>query len=257
VNLESAHIEIKALQFGYSNHRLLDKPLHFTAKQGEFICVAGKNGCGKSTLLKTILTLHQPISGSVLLNKKDIYHLKNEERAFYIAYADADRQIFGNFTVKDYLLFGRYPYLSVELKPTEQDIKQIEQLVEYFNIAHLLQKDIQTLSSGEYRMLQIVTAFVQDTQVVILDEPTANLDLDKSVNVFDKLSDLAKRQNKLIIIATHQINLAFKYASKILLFHQRNYYFDSPSKLAKAPVMQAFFDNDSLHWNAEKMIFEW
>ena len=254
--MNKSEIKINNLEFGYNRKSLLKKPLTISAETGNLVVVAGKNGCGKSTLLKTLLGLHQPYSGEILLNDKDVNQYTYDEKAAYMAYADADRQIFGSFSVKEFLFFGRYPYLSNNLKISAEDEQIITQTVEYFGITHLLDKDIQTLSSGEYRLLQIVAAFVQDTPMVILDEPTANLDLDRAVEVFSKLNTLALESEKLIIVASHQINLAFRYATKILLFHNGEYFYETPQILSENKVMQQFFSNRSLFWDKNTMRFE-
>jgi iron complex transport system ATP-binding protein len=251
------HIKVENLKFGYNSTALLDEELNFTVNQGNLMCIVGKNGCGKSTLLQNLIALQKPIAGNIYLNNKLLQKYQPHEKAFYIAYADADRHIFGNFSVIEYLYFGRYPYLSSNLNLTEKDKETIEQTVNYFNIQHLLTKNLHTLSSGEYRIVQIVAAFVQDTPIVILDEPTANLDLDKAVDVFEKLNDLAVKKNKLILVATHQINLAFKYATVILLISNKNYVFEKPLNLAKNNIMHTFMEHKLLKWNEVKMQYEW
>jgi iron complex transport system ATP-binding protein len=197
--------ETKGLTVGYSGLPLF-KDMHLQLNSGELICFMGPNGCGKSTLIRTFAGLQQPLSGTV--------PAKNEKQ---IAVVLTDRIQSQHMTVSELITFGRYPYLGWDLKLSDSDKAMIETSIDLVRVRHLIDKKINELSDGQMQMVMIARALAQDTPVVLLDEPTAHLDLNNRLEVMNLLRQLARTKGKSILLATHELDLALQTADGVWL----------------------------------------
>lgn len=201
----AAVFETKRLTVGYDALRLFEN-LDLNLREGELVCFMGPNGCGKSTLIRTLAGLQQPLSGSV--------PPKNEK---HVAVVLTDRIQSQHMTVRELIAYGRYPYLGWDLSLSQTDREMISSAISLVRIENLLDKKINELSDGQMQMAMIARALTQDTPVLLLDEPTAHLDLNNRLEIMNLLRKLAREKNKAILLATHELDLALQTADTVWL----------------------------------------
>jgi iron complex transport system ATP-binding protein len=225
-------IELHDLSAGYGKH-ILFRDLNLAIHSGQLICFMGPNGIGKSTLIRTIGGLLKPVTGTIVLNGPSML------REQLIALVLTDPIQASYLTVEDLVVFGRYPYLNWQLAINDHDRRLIDEAIDRVNINHLRNSPITELSDGQKQMAMIARALAQDTPVVILDEPTAHLDLNNRVEIMRLLKDLTRTMNKAILIATHELDLALQTADLIWLAgHEASIITGIPEDL----VLQGVFD---------------
>ncbi len=182
---------------------------------GKLTCFMGPNGIGKSTLIRTLAGLQKPMSGEIKyagLRKGEAVHLPR-----HLAVVLTDRISAINMTAFEVVAFGRYPYLGWNVKLSANDQQMIADTLLEFHIDHLKDKKIHELSDGQLQMVMIARAVVQDTPSILLDEPTAHLDLNNRLEIMNLLRKLAHEANKAILVSTHELDLALQTADIIWL----------------------------------------
>lgn len=233
------YLSTSELKIGYSHSRkenCLFENLDLELLPGQLVCFMGPNGIGKSSLIRTLSGLQKPLSGQI-----DIYPASGDEnRARQISVVLTDKIQVANMTVYEVVAFGRYPYLDWNVRLSESDNKIIEQAIASVHIEHLTDKKLQELSDGQLQMVMIARALAQDTPIILLDEPTAHLDLNNRVEIMKLLRKLSRTTNKAILVATHELDLALQLADWIWLTgRNRNILTGMPEDL----VLDGSFDN--------------
>ena len=215
-----ASIETVDLTVGYSHREIknaLLENLNITLRPGELICFMGPNGVGKSTLIRTLAGLQKPLSGHIKYNGEIPKARLHAELPRHIAVVLTDRISAVNMTVYEVVSFGRYPYMNWDVKLSKLDSEIIDQSLEQVRISHLREKKLYELSDGQLQMVMIARAVIQDTPIILLDEPTAHLDLNNRLEIMNLLRRLAHQINKAILVATHELDLALQTADLIWL----------------------------------------
>ena len=184
---------------------------------GELVCLIGPNGAGKSTLLRSTAGLQQVLKGSVLCNNEDIFRLDEKDRARRISVVLTERVDAGMITVFSLVSLGRYPYTSFSGKLGKQDVAAVYKALEDVGGSDLIHRPVNTLSDGERQKIMIARALAQDTDIIILDEPTAFLDLPRRVEILGLLKRLARDTAKAILLSTHDLHLALRNADRLWL----------------------------------------
>ncbi|QSE97612.1 ABC transporter ATP-binding protein [Fulvivirga lutea] len=213
-------LSLENLEVGYKvNKKELSilSNINLQLHQGELVCFMGPNGVGKSTLIRTICGAQKALSGSVIIDSENLNNLTANDLAQTISVVLTDKVSSGNMSVKDLVSLGRYPYVGWNIKFSSKDVEQIDRAIELTKIESLVSKKLYELSDGQLQKVMIARAVCQDTPIMILDEPTAHLDLNNRVEVINMLSDLAKSTNKAILMATHELDLALQSADRIWL----------------------------------------
>lgn len=206
-------LEAKNLSVGYADgavKHVLFENIDLELRAGELVCFMGANGIGKSSLIRTLAGLQPPIDSKSSINidpKK-------------ISVVLTDRVNAVNMTAAELVTLGRYPYMDWNIKLSESDRFIIEQAIEATRITHIAHKKLYELSDGQLQMAMIARALAQDTSVILLDEPTAHLDLNNRVEIMNLLRTLARNSNKAILVATHELDLALQTADLIWLAAQ-------------------------------------
>jgi iron complex transport system ATP-binding protein len=215
-----ASIRTFGLSVGYthpeSKNTLLEN-LDLELKPGELICFMGPNGVGKSTLIRTLAGLQKPLSGNIEYNGATPKTSAHQDLPKHTAVVLTDRISATSMTVYEVLAFGRYPYLGWDITLGNTDKTIIDQCLEHVRITHLKEKKLYELSDGQLQMVMIARAVVQDTPTILLDEPTAHLDLNNRLEIMNLLRKLAHEMNKAILVATHELDLALQTADLIWL----------------------------------------
>jgi len=214
----NALLQIENLTTGYrvgKTEHLLFENLNLSLKAGELVCFMGSNGAGKSTLIRTIAGLQKPLAGKIIFGSAD--HVTKTIRPEKISVVLTDRISAVNMTVYELISFGRYPYLDWDVTLREDDKKIIDRSIEQVRIHDLINKKLYELSDGQLQMAMIARALAQDGDIILLDEPTAHLDLNNRVEIMNLLRKLTRTTNKAILLATHELDLALQTADLIWL----------------------------------------
>jgi iron complex transport system ATP-binding protein len=199
-------LSTKDLSVGYIPDNSLFEKLNLSLLEGELVCFMGPNGIGKSTLIRTLAGLQNPLGGNV--------SARNEKQ---IAVVLTDRISASHMTARELINYGRYPYLEWNISLSERDQEIINRSIDTVHIHSVLDKKLLELSDGQMQMVMIARALAQETPVLLLDEPTAHLDLNNRVEIMNLLRKLARLEGKSILVATHELDLALQTADLIWL----------------------------------------
>jgi iron complex transport system ATP-binding protein len=213
----SAGLAVEALSFGYPGRRVGDA-VSFTLAPGEVLCLLGPNGGGKSTLLKTVLGLIPRLAGVVAIDGEDTAAWPARRRALAFGYVPQSGAGQFAFTVAEMVLMGRSAHKSAFAAPSAADRAIAEAALATLGIAALADRDWLKISGGERQLALIARALAQEPRLLILDEPTANLDFGNQVRVLAELKKLAAR-GLAIIFATHHPEQAFACADRVAILH--------------------------------------
>lgn len=210
----------KDLSVGYTKGNSKKEILHelnFTLFPGEMTCLLGPNGVGKSTLVKTILGQLKPWSGYVHLNGKKIENYSNEDLSKELSVVLTEPFLPGNMTVGQLVAMGRIPHTSWTGKLAEGDFQAVESALNATKITYLKDERLGEISDGQRQKAMIARALAQDGKVMVLDEPTAHLDLVNRFEIMHLLHDISKNQQKAILVVTHDLEIALETADKFWL----------------------------------------
>ncbi|MEI6752313.1 MAG: ABC transporter ATP-binding protein [Paludibacter sp.] len=243
------------LSIGYSKKGKTDviqSALNLELKAGELVCMIGPNGTGKSTLLRTLTGLQKPLSGKTFINGKELSRLKQREKAMLISLVLTDRIEIENATVYNIVSLGRHPHSDWWGSITDNEDKIIHEAIEMVHLKHKMNQNINELSDGERQRVMIAKALAQDTPIIMLDEPTAHLDLPNRVEIMLLLHRLAHKTDKAILLSTHELDLALQAADRIwLISAERGVEFGVPEDLVFNGSFNHAFESKSYFFNAD------
>ncbi|WP_291097739.1 MULTISPECIES: ABC transporter ATP-binding protein [unclassified Flavobacterium] len=243
------------LSIGYktkSSTYTIAENLNLNLKEGKLITLIGANGIGKSTLLRTITGIQKPISGTVLLNGKDIHKLEALTLAKNLSVVLTEKLPPSNLTVFELIALGRQPYTNWIGKLTEVDFAKVNEAMELTQIGHLATKKHYEISDGQLQKVLIARALAQDTPLIILDEPTTHLDLLHKVSVFKLLKKLTEETQKCILFSTHDIDLAIQLSDEIIIMTPENVVQDQPCNLITKGSFNTLFKDEHIVFDGEK-----
>ncbi len=233
--------KVKNLSCGYKDKIIL-KDVSFAANRGDIVCILGKNGSGKSTLIKTIVGLIDPFEGEMLVDGEDIKSWPWSKKAKIISYIPQTFSSMFQYKGMDIVLMGRTSYIGFSSSPSKKDQEIAEEAMNKLNIMHLKDKIYSQMSGGERQLVKIAQALAQQSKIIIMDEPTNNLDFGNQgimLNYLRKCSDMGIT----IIMATHFPEQALSYGSKALLVSGGKVVeFDNPSKSLTEKELQKLYD---------------
>ncbi len=197
--------------------RMVLRNISLSVNAGEVLALIGPNGVGKSTLLRACSGTLKPIGGRILVDGQDTHHLRVEERAKLIAVVPQAVRLPETFSVFETVLMGRTPYLGWLGRESEKDRSAVQAALERTCTLELAERPIGELSGGEQQRVLIARALAQSARTLLLDEPTAHLDLKHQASVLSLVCDLAHVENYAVLIALHDLNLAAQYADRVAL----------------------------------------
>lgn len=210
----------KKVALGYRKGKDIDwiaEDLDFSLPAGRMACLLGPNGVGKSTLIKSILGKDLPIRGKISYHGEDIRQLSSKTLARKISVVLTDRISSGNLTVRQLVTMGRIPFTNWLGKLSDEDEIAVENAIRVTNTSYLQDKKIAEISDGQLQKVMIARALAQDGELMILDEPTAHLDLVNRFEIMHLLREIARTQNKAILVVTHDLEIAVETADDFWL----------------------------------------
>ena len=209
------------LTIGYKTSRktfrCVASDISVSLEAGELVCLLGPNGAGKSTLLRSLAGMQPPIAGQVRLLGENIYHLKPQELAKRLSLVLTEKVDVGMLSAYTLVSLGRYPYTDWWGNLTPQDESIVNWAIKSVGAVHLAQRQVSELSDGERQKIMIARALAQSPIVMLLDEPTAFLDLPRRVEIMQLLRQLVRETNQAILLSTHDLDLALRIADKVWL----------------------------------------
>jgi ABC-type cobalamin/Fe3+-siderophores transport system ATPase subunit len=239
----AAGVVVENLAFSYSGHvdDEVFRDVTFSVGKGDVFCLLGPNGTGKSTLLKCICNVLRPQKGKILLNGKDISQLKASEAAKEVGYVPQSQVSTFPFLVRDIVVMGRAPHLSLLASPSDEDVDIAHSAMEAVGILGIAERPCTQLSGGEWQLTLIARALAQEPRTLVLDEPTSHLDIGNQMRILKVVKGLAET-GLVIIMATHIPDHAFILAKQVaILNHGRIQYMGSPEGVITDENMRATY----------------
>lgn len=213
-------IKIENVSLSYDKRTVLED-ITLNLKEKSFIGIIGKNGTGKSTLLKSVVGLLKPVKGNIFIDDKNVYDMKKNVLAKKISFMPQTMQFDFSFNVKDFIMFGRYPYINMFKLASAEDFKIVEDVMKLTETSEFAERNINELSGGERQKVLLAQTLVQQTDIVALDEPTSHLDIGSQATIFKLLKMLNEKYNKTIITTVHDLNLAGEFCSDIVFLDDK------------------------------------
>jgi iron complex transport system ATP-binding protein len=233
-------LAVDSLAFGFPG-RTVGREVSFALAAGEVMCVLGPNGGGKTTLFRTLLGLLTPHAGTITLGSAPLQGLSRGEIARRVGYVPQGHTGYFAFTVRDFVLMGRTAHLGVFSVPGRKDREISERALESLGIAHLADKPVTEISSGERQLALVARALAQEPKLLVLDEPTASLDFGNQVRVLQRISALAA-SGIAILFSSHDPDHAFLCARRALLLAEgRVLEIGAPRAVIRADTLQRMY----------------
>jgi iron complex transport system ATP-binding protein len=221
------------------------------------VALIGSNGAGKSTLLRTMNRTHQPWRGQVALHGRDLWQISPRQCAKQIALVEQTADLAWPYTVEQVLNLGRFPHQGWFAFPKAQDSQVVQGVLQQTGLTPFRQRLLHTLSGGERQRVMIARAMVQQPQILLLDEPSANLDLNHQHRLLEFVRKLVDEQALTVVTAIHDLALAARYCDRAIVLHQGRLYADGcvesvfkPALFQEVFNVQAQLYRDPLnhHW---------
>ena len=248
-------LQATKISIGYTSKKaknIIASNIDLSLEKGKLIALIGANGIGKSTLLRTITGIQKTISGTVLLNEKDIHKLDTVTLAQNLSVVLTEKLPPSNLTVWELIALGRQPYTNWIGKLTDYDIAKINEAIELSQISHLTSKKHYEISDGQLQIVLIARALAQDTPLIILDEPTTHLDLLHKVVLFKLLKKLTQETGKCILFSTHDIDMAIQLSDEMIIMTPENVIQDQPCNLILKGSFNDLFQDEHIVFDSEK-----
>lgn len=241
-------IELHDLTLGYGSRVLFRAPFAGFGR-GEFTALIGRNGTGKSTLLRTMAGLAKPIGGEVAVNGKLLAEYPSRELASMISFVSTDEVRIPNLRVADLVGLGRAPYTNWIGTLTPEDKQAVAHSLELVGMEDFADKALDCLSDGERQRVMIARALAQDTPVILLDEPTAFLDLPNRYMVGGLLRELAHKQNKSIVFSSHDLGIVLELCDMTAVIDGEMLRAGTPAQAVNDGTIQRVFEGTSVYFD--------
>ena len=207
-------LRVENLVFEYRHTAILND-IAVTLRQGEMLSIVGPNGTGKTTLLKCIIGILKPQKGVIQINDTDTALMDRMAHARCMGYVPQSTPSKFPLTVFDAVLMGRKPYIT--WKPSKKDLQTVADILKSMDLESIALRDFDQLSGGQKQKVLLARAVAQDTQYLLLDEPTSNLDLKHQLEVLEMIADMVKKKNMAAMLAMHDLNLASRFSDTIVM----------------------------------------
>lgn len=240
-------LKTKHLSIGYQskkNTSVILENINLELKQGELIGLVGANGIGKSTLLRTLATIQEPLDGRIEINDILIENHSALDLAKTMSLVLTEQLMSKNLSVFELVALGRQPYTNWVGNLSEEDVSAVKKAIEHTNLTDLKHRKCFELSDGQLQKVMIARALAQDTDLIILDEPTTHLDMYHKAYILKLLQRLAKDTNKTILFSSHEIDLAIQLCDTMIVMTKDKVVSDSPCHLIEQGVFETLFPKD-------------
>jgi len=248
---DTSHIILKAeqLTIGYKNKKVetvVASNVNFELQKGQLIGLVGANGIGKSTLLRTLIKVQPELSGKIMLNQKNLKSTSAIALAKQLSIVLTEPLTSKNMSVFELVALGRHPYTNWIGNLSEEDFFKINSALKLMNLHNLKDKKCYELSDGQLQKVMIARALAQDTDIIVLDEPTTHLDMYHKVYILKLLKKLTKETGKTILFSSHEIDLAIQLCDTIIVMQHKNLFCDKPCNLISKGIFQSLFPEDMI-----------
>ena len=242
-------IRFENLTLGYGDRTLIHS-LTGGVKRGELTALVGRNGTGKSTLLRAIAQLGEIHSGDILLNGKPTADITSAELATLVAFVTTDKVRIANLRCRDVVALGRAPYTNWIGRMQKQDNEIVEQSLAAVGMSDYADKTMDRMSDGECQRIMIARALAQQTPIILLDEPTAFLDMPNRYELCTLLSRLAHDEGKLILFSTHELDIALTLADSIALVDTPRLVHMPTTEMISSSNLERLFNSEHISFDA-------
>jgi len=234
-------IDVHSIFFRYQKDWVL-QDISFQIGKGEFVGVIGPNGSGKTTLLKILYRLLSPQQGEVLFELVPLKRMSRTDVAKRIAVVAQETYLLFPFRVIEIVLMGRSPYLGSLMFESEKDLEIAKKVMEWTEILNFSERAIDELSGGERKRVFIARALTQEPEMILLDEPTANLDIHHQIEFLDLILSLNRERGLTIVMATHDMNLAAEFCDRLILLQKgRIYKIGTPKEVITKETIETVY----------------
>lgn len=247
-------LETHDLSIGYTKKTIASR-LNLTLQAGELVCLLGQNGAGKSTLIRTLAGMQPPLNGRVLLNGDDVRRLDARALARRLGVVLTERADVGMLSVHDLVALGRYPYTDWMSRLQPEDKRAVNRAIESVGASELAYRPVSELSDGERQKVMIARALAQEPALMILDEPTAFLDLPRRAEIMFLLRDLARESGRAILLSTHDLDLALRTADRVWLLANGTLTDGAPEDLVLSGAFASAFQSEGVSFNISEGAF--
>ena len=244
-------LSLSNLSVGY-RHRVVLGNLNLSAVECELVALIGRNGAGKSTLMRTIARLQPALSGEVLIEGKPLDRYSRNELAGILSIVSTEPVGISHLTVRQLVSFGRFPYTNWIGKLTEKDIALVEEAMQLTDVTSLENKRLYEISDGERQRAMIARTLAQDTGLILLDEPTAFLDMPNKYEAIHLLHHLTRTKHKTILFSTHDLNIAMQVADKLWLMVDGVLHEGAPEDMVLNHQLVRVFEGTKLRFDDRK-----
>lgn len=215
-------LKLDGLEIGYDQAKVLQGPLNQELVRGEVVCLIGANGAGKTTLLRTLAGLLPPLKGRALLEQDDIHSMEQKRRAQRIGIVLTEKDFPWGLKAIEVLELARVPYTGFFGRLELTDRKMIQSIIEAFSLESLVERPLHELSDGQRQRVLIARALIQETDLLLLDEPTTFLDIQHQIEILLLLKKVASDFNKTIIMTTHHWELILELSTKLWILENES-----------------------------------
>ena len=235
-----ALLHTQGLTVGFAGRPLI-ADITLGVNSGEVAALIGLNGTGKSTLLRTLAGSQQPLAGTIMLGDRPVTAMSSMQRARALSVVLTGKPQVGLLDVRTLVSLGRQPWTGHLGRLTDRDHARVDEAMERTGTLAFADRGLRSLSDGEGQKVMIARALAQDTPVMLLDEPTAFLDLVNRIEVMQLLRDIARAQDRAVLLSTHDLASALQLCDRILLVHERALWSGTPAEAIATGILDRAF----------------
>ncbi|WP_166964824.1 ABC transporter ATP-binding protein [Yeosuana marina] len=246
-NKNNIILNTENLSIGYASKKertIIGSNININLNRGELIGLIGANGIGKSTLLRTLTNVQKPLEGTVKINDKSLHKYDAIDLAKVLSLVLTEAVSSKNLSVFELVALGRQPYTNWVGSLSEYDMNKVDEALKLINITHLKHKNCFELSDGQLQKAMIARALAQDTDMIILDEPTTHLDMYHKAYILKLLQKLTQETGKTILFSSHEIDLAIQLCDTVVVMTNDGVVSDQPCNLIADGVFNSLFPKD-------------